>query len=390
MTNEPENEVLVFSRNRRSGELTFENAVSTNGKGLLLDGFPQDDALASQANLVVAGKCLLAVNAGSNTISSFRIRSKTRSISLAATVDSRGEIPVSIAENGGLVYVLNAGGVGSIAGFKMHPKTCMLKSIGDPTALNQTFASGPPALAFFAASPAQIIFTPEGNLLVTIKANDAQLGDDTFPSNGSLNLYKVDEHGLTSAEDLIQTEIPGITIPFSGDYDDEGNFLLVELFPGGFPEGGASGRASLWSGIDSSSPTVESSVEITSQRGVCWLRYSPRTSCAFTTNNGSASISALRVQDGELELVEAVAASGVNSPTEITFSPDYKFLYALSTGFTLSDDPELRQPAIFVYRVRRNCSLSLVQEITNGIPTEAERVPGNLGVVNGVVGLAAF
>eukprot|EP00957_Ditylum_brightwellii_P009537 719691-Ditylum_brightwellii.AAC.1 len=105
ITNEPEHKILVFSQNRRSGELMFENAVSSNGNGLVLndDHVPTDDPLVSQEPLVVADKCLLAVNAGSNTISSFHIRPKTRSISLASTVDSHGEIPVNIAEKEGFV-----------------------------------------------------------------------------------------------------------------------------------------------------------------------------------------------------------------------------------------------------------------------------------------------
>mmetsp|Transcript_15908 Transcript_15908/g.21304 ORF Transcript_15908/g.21304 Transcript_15908/m.21304 type:complete len:237 (+) Transcript_15908:185-895(+) len=162
MTNEPINEILIFSRNDSSGKLDFVNAVRSNGSGLQLSGGtalspPTDDPLASQDSLVVAGNCLLAVNAGSNTVSSFRINS-ARDISLVETVDSGGEIPVSIAVNEDLVYVLNVGGVGSIAAFSLFHFNCKLTSIGDPIELSQTFdsASGPPSLPFFPASPAQV------------------------------------------------------------------------------------------------------------------------------------------------------------------------------------------------------------------------------------------
>jgi len=41
---------------------------------------------------------------------------------LRTTADSCGEIPASIAENGGLVYVLMPVGVGSTAGIRLYPQ----------------------------------------------------------------------------------------------------------------------------------------------------------------------------------------------------------------------------------------------------------------------------
>eukprot|EP00957_Ditylum_brightwellii_P056506 4284175-Ditylum_brightwellii.AAC.1 len=105
------------------------------------------------------------------------------------------------------------------------------------------------------------------------------------------------------------------------------------------------------------------------------------------SNNGAETFSSLRVQDGELEIVEAVSAE-LDTLIDISFLPDYRFLYALSTGHLLSDDLALHQPAIFVPKIRCNCSLSLVEKETEGIPTKAESVPDNLGVIDRVVGLA--
>uniref|UniRef100_A0A6V2LQ40 Uncharacterized protein n=1 Tax=Ditylum brightwellii TaxID=49249 RepID=A0A6V2LQ40_9STRA len=395
MTNEPINEILIFSRNDSSGKLDFVNAVRSNGSGLQLSGGtalspPTDDPLASQDSLVVAGNCLLAVNAGSNTVSSFRINS-ARDISFVETVDSGGEIPVSIAVNEDLVYVLNAGGVGSIAAFSLFHFNCKLTSIGDPIELSQTFesASGPPSLPFFPASPAQIGFTPENNLLVTIKANGAQDGDGSFPSNGSLNVYKLDKNGLTSAKDLTQTEVPNNSIPFSFAFDDEGQLLVAEAFgAAGVPNVEAGGSVSLYNDLDSFIPTIESEVT-TTEVTTCWVRYNKKKACAFTTNNGGGSISSMKVRDGKLHLVEDVAAQ-LDTPIDFDFSSDYEFLYALSTGHLLSDDLALRQPAIFVYKISSDCGLEKIQEITEGIPTEADRELNSLGVVNGVVGLAIF
>ena len=58
---------------------------------------------------------LLAVNAGSNTVSLFRVRGDH--LRLKQVIASGGQFPVSIAVHGNLVYVLNAGGEGSVQGY---------------------------------------------------------------------------------------------------------------------------------------------------------------------------------------------------------------------------------------------------------------------------------
>ena len=103
------NNVLVFARHA-DGTLAAPVSVSTGGTGT-------GGGLGSQGAIVLdeSGRHLYAVNAGSNTITSFRVR--PNGLERVDVVDSGGVMPTSIAVDGDLVYVLNAGGAGSITGF---------------------------------------------------------------------------------------------------------------------------------------------------------------------------------------------------------------------------------------------------------------------------------
>eukprot|EP00957_Ditylum_brightwellii_P119176 9091132-Ditylum_brightwellii.AAC.1 len=83
----------------------------------------------------------------------------------------------------------------------------------------------------------------------------------------------------------------------------------------------------------------------------------------------------MKIQDRKLHLVEDVAAQ-LDTPLDFDFSSDYEFLYALFTGYLLSDDLAER--------------LGKIQKMTKGIHTETEREVNSLGVVNEVVGMAIF
>ena len=139
MTNQPDNEILVYSRDENDGKLTYEDSVATNGTGGILSGSsgppanitrqpPIGDPLASTGSVIVAGNCLLAVNAGSEDISTFRIQSSS-GIELIGKVESGGTFPVSIAEKEGLVYVLNAGGNGHIQEYYLTLFNCSSNTV---------------------------------------------------------------------------------------------------------------------------------------------------------------------------------------------------------------------------------------------------------------------
>ena len=83
-------------------------------------GLGQRVGLGSQGAVAISkdGRWLFAVNAGSNEVSVFRV--KPQGLELADTVSSQGQLPISLTTHGNLLYVLNAGGSGSLAGFSIQ------------------------------------------------------------------------------------------------------------------------------------------------------------------------------------------------------------------------------------------------------------------------------
>ena len=97
---------------------------------------------------------LLAVNAGSDTVSLFRISGGDR-LSLRQVISSGGSFPVSIAVHGHLVYVLNAGGAGALEGYGLFGYH--LSAIGGSHRSLGLANTTPPN---FLTSPGQVGFTP--------------------------------------------------------------------------------------------------------------------------------------------------------------------------------------------------------------------------------------
>jgi hypothetical protein len=118
--------------------------------------------LGSQGAVVFTrdGRFLLAVNAGSNDISSFRVR--PQGLELLDRVASGGMRPISVTSARGVVYVLNAGGAGNISGFRINNAGRLSPISGSAQSLSSA-----------ASGPAQIEFDERGTrLVVTEKATN--------------------------------------------------------------------------------------------------------------------------------------------------------------------------------------------------------------------------
>merc|ERR1712166_1462732 len=112
-----------------------------------------------------------------------------------------GTFPVSIAEQEGLVYALNGGGDGSIQGYTLTQYNCGLRSLGDPIELRQRLTVSPIPPSSFTL-PGMIGFTPEGNLLVTVKI-EGGLGALSTGAPGSLNFYEINPVDLSTSDDAL-------------------------------------------------------------------------------------------------------------------------------------------------------------------------------------------
>src|SRR5215204_2943067 len=155
------NRVVVFRR-QAGGLLERKDTYETRGRGGAAAPGTESDRLASQGSLVYdAGhRLLLAVNAGSDSISVFRVRGER--LRLSDIDSSGGDFPASIAVYGDLVYVLN---------------------------------TDPPN---FLTSPGQVGFTPDGKkLLVTTKASKSTIEIFHVQSDGRLSRTPVSNPSAT-------------------------------------------------------------------------------------------------------------------------------------------------------------------------------------------------
>jgi 6-phosphogluconolactonase len=151
MTNAADkNEVIAFER---AANGTLGNSVSydTNGRG----SGGVTDPLESQGSLTLSQdhSLLFAVNAGSGNVSVFSVHKAA--LTFLNKTASGGAQPSAIAESGGLVYVLNSGGAGSLVGFHLDFGG-QLKQIKDSTAFLTATTTGGASLAF----------SPDGQFLV--------------------------------------------------------------------------------------------------------------------------------------------------------------------------------------------------------------------------------
>ncbi len=304
------NEILVFDRNER-GSLSFARAVATGGLGT-------GGGLGNQGGLVLSadGRWLLVVNAGSHDVSVFRVNGSE--LVLTSRTPAGGQRPVSVTLDGDLVYVLNAGGaVGgadNIAGFRLDRRGRLLAIPDAVQAL-----SGPNT------APAQIGFTPDGGfLVVTERATNliavfSLVGDE---EDGKDGVARPGEFHPSA----------GLT-PFGFAFDKRGHLHAAE----------AAGGATDASSVSSYQVTHDGSLEIisgavpTTETAACWLVITEDGRSAFTTNTGSGTVSAFRIDpDGMLALRDAdgvAAHTGVGSaPADAALSAGGQFLYTRNGG----------------------------------------------------------
>lgn len=280
-TNDPEgNAIAAFHRNG-DGTLTYVASYATGGQGGRETG-SMSDPLASQGSLVRVPEAdlLLAVNAGSNTISVFRVGGGT--LDREQVLPSGGQFPTSFAVHGNLVYVLDAGGDGFVSGYRIQDGG--LSPIpGSTRALGLANANAP----FFLTSPAEVGFTPDGqHLIVTTK------------TNSTVDVFSVLAGGQLSAVP-VKNAAPGV--PFAFVF--EGERMLLNF-------AGTSSLQTFTVNADDTITPVSAPVS-DGQAALCWV--TGARGFEYASNTGSSDLSQFRVGgDGTVTLVNPVAASNVH------------------------------------------------------------------------------
>ena len=301
------NAVLVFNR-ASDGALSPAGSFATNGMG-------SGSGLGNQNGVIISssGRELLVVNAASNSVTSFRIR-PNGSLERVGTWPSGGMQPISIAEWGGVVYVLNAGGSGGIAGFRL------LNGRLSP------IAGSARALSQAGAGPAQIQFARGGTLLVV-----------TEKATNRITTYTVGRLGVASAP--IVSASNGQT-PF-GFAVVNGLLIVSEAF------GGATDASALSSYEVSRTGQVRliSGSVGTTETAACWVAVTGDGRFAYTTNTGSNSISGYAIKGGTITLLDndGVTATTAGGPIDLAVSRDSKYIYALTASGNAIDAFEVSQ-----------------------------------------------
>jgi 6-phosphogluconolactonase (cycloisomerase 2 family) len=269
--------------------------------GLGLDG---QGAVALSEN----HEWLFAVNAGSNSISVFRVN-QDGSLLLSDTKASGGTIPVSICNHHQYVYVVNAG-TGTINGYTLGLGGTFEAIVGSNLPLSAAMAD-----------PAQIAFSPNGEYLYVTEKRTSKISS-----------YEVDANGLATA-DIVYSST-GVT-PF-GFCHARDNYMVVSnanlIAPGVPVPGGAS--CTSYSGSNPGDLSPQNGAVPNNQSASCWVATTKYGRFAFISNTGSNDISSYYVSPwGSIYLVHgsAVSTGAGSAPKDLCVAANNFYVYNLNT-----------------------------------------------------------
>ncbi len=392
--------VVVAYRRSANGTLTAMGGFPTGGNGGDFDGGEGIDPLISAYALTKTddNENLLAVNAGSNTVTLFDIKNDF-------SLEVRGEIqptsgstnavgPNSIATTSkigykgakGLVYVSNitrneflAGGEpahqGTIIGYWLT-KYGLVPIPGSEVSLN--------------VRPSAVQFSPDGKWLVVASINSGASGLASG-SEDELTLFKVNDNGTVertgAATSTLRGNSDGRNLPSAIGFQIVGDNYVVVTEAREFQSDGTppaylalqDGSVSTWQ-IEESGSLRPISLDVKSGadntgRTACWLDFNAAGDTFYVSNALEAGLASFSFDQssGVVALIDQTAALGQGTgdalPPEafqnteawidMWISDDGKFLYQLYG----------QRGTIGVYRINPDNSLDLIEEKTGNLPS---------------------
>jgi 6-phosphogluconolactonase (cycloisomerase 2 family) len=328
-----QNSIVAFTRGA-DGRLDRAGEFRTGGRGGVERDVPLDP-LASQDSLTYdpAHRLLFAVNAGSNTVTSFAVHGAR--LTRVQTVPSGGVFPVSVAAGHNRLYVLNAGGSGNVTGYRINPSGRLARL---PHASRDLRLGNDPVPEFITA-PADIAQTPDGDqLVVSTKANN------------TLDVFQIGGGGALSAP---VRNAAAADVPFALSFDTAGRLVVANA--------GTSSVSTYAVRRNGTLQTITPAVE-DGQDALCWLVGAGNT--FFGGNAGSSTISAFAVDaagtaslTGTPDGVVAHTGGGSGGTIDLAVTTDGRFLYA-ENAFA---------GTVEGYRIHADHTLELVSTAT-GLP----------------------
>ncbi|KAJ5289001.1 hypothetical protein N7478_002031 [Penicillium angulare] len=319
-SNEQQNSVIsipIGSDGKLYGGIaTLSGGMGSDIINAMTNAPAESDALSSQSSVFVIDDVVFAVNAGSNTLSMFRIdpSSPTRISMVGEPATIPGEFPVTVAasmkrKTACVGYTGARSGV-SCARFTEQGLQQMAQVLD--FRLNQTTPPVGPtntvAQVFFAASDTRLVTTVKGN--------------PTTNNTGFISVLAFqDSHSSVFQSHDVRSSLPGTAVLFGGVEIPHTSDLFIT---------DASFGATVLS-LDTVNDKVslKNKLVIANQQATCWAAYSPARGSVFVTDaaldrlieitpDGSKTLTTLNLRNGDPGLTELKAAG--------------RFVYALSPG----------------------------------------------------------
>ncbi len=225
-TNGNPNKLVVFAR-YSDGTLKQQGTVATGGQGghqgqpinvmapppvctgngAGCPSLDSQDAIASTPN----GKLLFAVNAGSNTVSSFRVT--RHGAQLVNQVSSGGQFPNSLTVHGNLLYVLNSNSL-NIQGLSFTSSGVLTPISGASRPLNPN--------GTIPGAPHDISFDNTGKWIVVAKLTNPM----TLSPVNAIDTFPVNANGTVGPAVSSNSAVP---VAFSIGFDSGNNVLITTL-----------------------------------------------------------------------------------------------------------------------------------------------------------------
>jgi 6-phosphogluconolactonase len=325
------NEVIAFSQSA-DGHFYETGRYDTRGRGS--GGIT--DPLQSEGSLTLSRDhaLIFAANAGSGTVSVFRV--SRSSLFLVDQVPSGGSEPLSIAQFGNLVYVLNSAGSGSLVAFNLNPDGHLQQIENSTTYLTATNSGG-----------SSLSISPNGGWLAVT---------ERVPNN--IDSFRINSDGTLAPIVVNKSTAPGA---FDAAFAPDGNLIVSETGPAGGVN--ASAVSSYAVQANGTLAAVSQSVPTFGQAN-CWNAVAPNGKWAYVSNAGSSTISGLSIGPGGSLTPIGGTVVGTNpegsTNLDITVSGDSKYLFTLNSG----------SGTIGVFAIQSNGALSNVDEI-DGLPQSA-------------------
>lgn len=335
------NEIVVYKR-ASNGTITEVDRVSTGGLGVAASPpflFPILDSQGG-VELTKNGRLLFAVNAGDDTISSFRVR-KHGGLTLVDRKASGGDLPVSLDTQGHLLYVVN-GLSGDISGFRYEPNGHFSAIPGSTESLSTAGKDGVAGQIGFAPRPYR-------TLTVTLRGTQTI---DTF------KLATDDTPGAAKANPA--TDVT----PFGFAYRRGGTAIVSNAGVLGDPTDLTlfQGRAASYGLATDGTLTPIDSIAVTGQRATCWVVITSNQRYTFMTNTLSQTVSRFRISgDGHLTLL-GNTATGPGFASDEALSRGSRYLYVLLPSVTGGTSH------IDYYRVRPGGNLTVLGSTPSNLP----------------------